>query len=93
MRAGDDHDRRQSALFFNGLLGHIANCNYGACMGRVVIPILSLMMAAAVAAIFATIAHDGLGIASGTIRRDALSSAGFILGILALGIGKRRKRP
>src|ERR1700693_6371736 len=58
--------------FFHGLLGHIANCNDGACMGRVVFPILSLIMAAAVAAIFATIAHDGLGIASGTIRRDAL---------------------
>jgi hypothetical protein len=78
--------------FFNSLLGHIANCNYCACMGRVVIPILSLMMAAAVAAIFATIAHDGLGIASGTIRRDALSSAGFILGILAFGYLLRLNR-
>jgi hypothetical protein len=30
VRAGDDHDRRQSALFFNGLLGLLQDL-YAAC--------------------------------------------------------------
>lgn len=61
-------------------------------MGRVVILIVSLLTAAAVAVLFGTIAHDDLGIASDTIRTDALSSAGFLFMVLALGNLLRRNR-
>jgi hypothetical protein len=66
-------------------LGHVAKCDYCARMGRVIIPILSLMTAATVAVLFGTIAHNDLGIASATIRSDALSSAGFLFIVLAVG--------
>jgi formate/nitrite transporter FocA (FNT family) len=52
-------------------------------MSRVVIPILSLVTAAATAFLFWIIAHDDWGIAVNTIRTDALASAGFILVVLA----------
>ena len=52
-------------------------------MGRVVIPILSLVTAAATAVLFGIFAHDDLGIAVNTIRTDALASAGFVLVVLA----------
>jgi hypothetical protein len=51
-------------------------------MSRVVIPILSLVTAAATAFLFWIVAHDW-GIAVNTIRTDALASAGFILVVLA----------
>jgi hypothetical protein len=57
-------------------LGRIANCAYCASMGRVVIPILSVVVAAAVAILSGMIAHDSFGIATDTIRSDALRSAG-----------------
>jgi hypothetical protein len=47
--------------------------------------ILILSLAAAVAVLFGTVAHDDLGIASDTIRADALSSAGFLFMVLAVG--------
>jgi hypothetical protein len=52
-------------------------------MSRVVIPIISLVTAAATAFLFGTIAHDLLGIAVGMIRTDAPASAGFIVVVLA----------
>jgi hypothetical protein len=61
-------------------------------MGRVIIPILSLTAAVALAVLFGTIAHDDLGIASATIRTDALFSAGFLLMLLAFGNLLRRNR-
>ena len=55
-------------------------------MGRVITTISSLLISAAtVAVLFGTIAHDNLGIASNTIRADALSSAGFLFIVLAVG--------
>ena len=55
-------------------------------MGRVITSIFSLLISAAtVAVLFGTIAHDNLGIASDTIRADALSSAGFLFIVLAVG--------
>jgi hypothetical protein len=67
-------------------LGHVAKCDYRACMGRVITTISSLLISAAtVAVLFGTIAHDNLGIASNTIRADALSSAGFLFIVLAVG--------
>ena len=59
---------------------------------RVVIPILWLVMAVPMAAISAAVAHDGFGIASDTIRTDALSSAGFLFMVLAFGNLLRRNR-
>jgi hypothetical protein len=61
-------------------------------MGRAAILILALLAAAAVAFLFGTIAHDDLGIASDTIRTDALSSAGFLFMVLAFGNLLRRNR-
>jgi hypothetical protein len=53
-------------------------------MGRIVFPILSFVMAAAVAFISLTIANEGFGIAADTIRDDALRGAAFFAA-LALG--------
>jgi hypothetical protein len=44
-----------------------------------------LISAATVAVLFGTLADDNLGIASDTIRADALSSAGFLFIVLAVG--------
>ncbi len=74
------------------LLGHMANCAYCACKVRVIIPILLLLTAPVVAFLFATVAHNDLGIASGTIRTDALSSAGFLFIVLAFGNLLKRNR-
>jgi hypothetical protein len=54
-------------------------------MRPAIILILSLAAAVAVAVLFGTVAHDDLGIASETIRTDALSSAGFLFMVLAFG--------
>ena len=54
-------------------------------MGRVVIPILSVVVAAAVAILSGMIAHDSFGIATDTIRSDALRSAGCVFAALAFG--------
>ena len=61
-------------------------------MGRLVIPTLALIAAAGTAILFGIVAHDDLGIAIGTIRADALTSAGFIFVILACGNLWRRDR-
>jgi hypothetical protein len=54
--------------------------------GRVITSILSLLISAStVAVLFGTIAHDNLGMASDTIRADALSGAGFLFIVLAVG--------
>ena len=66
-------------------LGQIANCDYCACMGRVVIPILSVVVAAAIAILSGIIAHDTFGIATDAIRSDALRSAGCVFAALAFG--------
>ena len=52
-------------------------------MGRVVIPILSLVTVGGDGGPIWDFAHDDLGIAVNTIRTDALASAGFILVIQA----------
>lgn len=74
------------------VLGHVINCDYYACLGRIIIPILSLTAAVAFAVLFGTNAHDDLGIASATIRTDALSSAGFLFIVLAFGNFLKRNR-
>jgi hypothetical protein len=50
---------------------------------RTVIFLFALVAAVATAFLFGFIAHDDLGIATETIRRDALVSAGFIYLALA----------
>jgi hypothetical protein len=73
-------------------LGHIANCAYRACMGRVVVAILALIAAAAIAVLSGIIAHDDFGIATDTIRIDALRSAACIFIVLSFGNLLRLRR-
>jgi hypothetical protein len=61
-------------------------------MVRVVIVILPVLAATTVAFLFGTIAHNDLGIASDTIRTDALSGAGFLFMVLAFGNLIKRNR-
>jgi hypothetical protein len=53
-------------------------------MRRLVIPIY-LVAAAVIAVLFGIVAHDDLGIAIEAIRNGALTSAGVILAVVALG--------
>jgi len=53
-------------------------------MRRLVIPIY-LAAAAVIAVLFGIVAHDDLGIAIEAIRNGALTSAGVILAVVALG--------
>jgi hypothetical protein len=61
-------------------------------MGRLVIPALALVAAAGTAILFGTVAHDDLGIAIDTIRSDALTSAGFMIIVVACTNLLKRKR-
>jgi len=54
-------------------------------MGRVIIPILSVVVAAAIAILPGIIAHDSFGIATDGIRTDALRSAGCVFAALGFG--------
>ena len=53
-------------------------------MRRLVIPVY-LAAAAVIAILFGIVAHDDLGIAIEAIRNGALTSAGVILAVVALG--------
>jgi hypothetical protein len=61
-------------------------------MPRFVVPIFLFGTAIMVASIVASVAHDGLGIPSGTIRTDALASVLFVGAILASSILLQRNK-
>jgi hypothetical protein len=73
-------------------LGRIAKCAYCACMGRVLIPIFSVLAAATVAILSEIVAHDGFGIAADAIRTDALRGAACAVTVLMFGILVKQNR-
>jgi hypothetical protein len=73
-------------------LGRIAKRAYCVCMGRVFIPIFSVLAAATVALLSELVAHDGFGIATDAIRTDALRAAACAVIVLTFGILVKRDR-
>ena len=73
-------------------LGRISNCAYCVCMGRVFIPIFSVLGAATVAILSEIVAHYCFGIAIDAIRTDALRAAACALIGLTFEIIVKRKR-
>jgi hypothetical protein len=61
-------------------------------MLRIAFPIFALAVALMLAVLFASIAHDGLGIPRATIRANALTGAAFMSLVLALGAILKRNR-
>lgn len=59
-------------------------------MGRVLIPIFSVLSAATVAILSEIVAHNGFGIATDAIRADALRAAACAVIVLAFGILVKR---
>jgi hypothetical protein len=73
-------------------LGRISNCAYCVCMGRVFIPIFSVLGAATVAILSEIVAHNCFGIAIDAIRTDALRAAACAVIVLTFGIIVKRNR-
>jgi hypothetical protein len=61
-------------------------------MGRVLIPIFSVLAAATVAILSEIVAHDGFGIATEAMRTDALRAAACGVIVLTFGILVKRNR-
>jgi hypothetical protein len=61
-------------------------------MGRVFIPIFSVLAAATVAILSEIVAHNGFGIASDAIRAGALRAAACALIVLTFGILVKRNK-
>ena len=70
--------------------GRISYCAYGVCMGRVFIPIFSVLGAATVAILSEIVAHNCFGIAIDAIRTDALRAAACAVIVLTFGIIVKR---
>ena len=62
------------------------------CMGRVFIPIFSVLGAATVAILSEVVAHNCIGIAIDAIRTDALRAAACAVIVLTFGIIVKRNR-
>jgi hypothetical protein len=60
-------------------------------MGRVFIPIFSVLGAATIAILSEIVAHNGFGIATDAIRTDALRAACAVI-VLTFGIIVKRNR-
>ena len=73
-------------------LAHTTICAYCVCMGRVLIPIFSVLAAATIALLSEIVAHDGFGIATDAIRTDALRAAACAVIVLTFGIIVKRNR-
>jgi hypothetical protein len=61
-------------------------------MGRVFIPIFSVLGAATIAILSEIVAHNGFGIATDAIRTDALRAAACTVIVLTFGIIVKRHR-
>jgi hypothetical protein len=60
-------------------------------MERILAAIVAFAGAIILAALFASIGHEGLGISRATIRADALAGAAFMCAAVACGAFLRRK--